>query len=459
MADILIVDDEKILANSLGILFRDEGHQVTTVHGIGEAITRLEHLSPDVALLDLRLPDGSGLEVLRAIRLKHPDAQVVMMTAHGDTATAVESVKLGAVDYINKPFELQEILLIVEQALEQQQLRSEVAFLRRRSQSEGLAEMIGECEPMREICSRIHLVAGAGDSAVLITGESGTGKELAAIALHRLSARRDQPFIEVNCAAIPENLLESELFGFEKGAFTDAQSRKKGLFELADGGTLFLDEIGELPLHLQAKLLRFLEKKSFRRLGGTLDISVDARIIAATNRDLRDEVRKGGFREDLFYRLNVIPIHLPALRTRADDILLLAEHFLAHFSSSLGKPLLKLSPEARIAFTRYRWPGNVRELRNIVERLVILSPCSEIDLALLPQEMWDESNLLDDPPPLSSGFDLESHLQQVELRLVKQALVLSGGHKGHAAQRLGMSRHALKRRLYKLGLAEELNDD
>lgn len=459
MAEILIVDDEKILANSLGILFRDEGHQVSTAHGVREALQRLEHLCPDVALLDLRLPDGSGMEVLRTIHAAKLDTQVVMMTAHGDTASAVEAVKLGAVDYINKPFELQEILLIVDQALEQQRLRTEVAFLRQRRQSEGLAELIGECEAMREVCARVRLVAGAGDSAVLITGESGTGKELVASALHRLSERREQAFVEVNCAAIPENLLESELFGFEKGAFTDAQTRKKGLFELADGGSLFLDEIGELPLHLQAKLLRILEKKHVRRLGGTHDITVNTRIITATNRDLRDEVRKGRFREDLFYRLNVIPLHLPSLRERGDDILLLAEHFLAQFCARLGRSVLTLSPEARLAFTHYRWPGNVRELRNIIERLVILCPHTHIDCSLLPAEMCSEAEIDLPAVDMNENFHLESYLHQVELRLVRQALALTGGHKGRAAQRLGMSRHAFKRRLYRLGLSDELPHD
>lgn len=311
MADILIVDDEKILASSLKMLFSDEGHVASAVHSRAAVLEQLEKLSPDVILLDLRLPDGSGMEVLRTIRSVLPEALVIMMTAFGDTALVVEAIKLGAFDYIGKPFELQEILLLVEKALAQQKLRDEVTFLRSRQHGTELAEMVGNCEAMSEVCERIRLVAGAGDSAVLVTGESGTGKELVASALHKLSDRRRQAFVEVNCAAIPENLLESELFGFEKGAFTDAQSRKKGLFELAQDGTIFLDEIGEMPLHLQAKLLRFLEKHSFRRLGGTSDITINARIVAATNRDLRERVQQGAFREDLFYRLNVIPIHLP----------------------------------------------------------------------------------------------------------------------------------------------------
>ncbi|BCR06671.1 acetoacetate metabolism regulatory protein AtoC [Desulfuromonas versatilis] len=456
MATILIADDEKVLAQSLGMLFRDEGHQVGVALSGRDALRLAAENPPDVMLLDLRLPDMSGLEVLSEVRRTQPEAMVIMMTAHGDTATVVDAVKRGAFHYLNKPFELQEILLLVGKALEQQKLREEVTFLReRRHPAEGLEEMVGNCPAMQEVFRKVRLVAAAGDSAVLITGESGTGKELVAGALHRLSERSAHPFVELNCAAIPENLLESELFGFEKGAFTDAQQRKKGLFELAGQGTLFLDEIGEMPPHLQAKLLRFLEKRSFRRLGGTTDIQVGARIVAATNRDLRELVRQGRFREDLFYRLNVIPVHLPPLRERGSDTLALAGHFLAHFSRRLGRPVKRLAPAAEKAFLAYRWPGNIRELKNIVERLVILCPSEVIPVEQLPAEIRAGEG----GPPMAGAFHIDEHLLGVERQLVLAALEEALGKKGLAAERLGISRHAFKRKLQKLGLGGEDEDE
>jgi two-component system response regulator AtoC len=459
MAEILIVDDEKILANSLGILFRDEGHQVTIAHDVNGGLAKLGSMSPDVVLTDLRLPDGSGMRLLREIRGQLPDTLVVMMTAYGETATVVEAIKLGAFDYISKPFELQEILLLVDKALQQQRLKDEITLLRRRQQDAGLEEIIGHCQAMQEVCERIRLVADAGDSAVLITGESGTGKELVAAALHRLSERQQAAFVEINCATIPDNLLESELFGYEKGAFTHAQSRKKGLFELAQEGTIFLDEIAEMPLHLQAKLLRFLEKRSLRRLGGTTDISINARIVAATNRDLREAVRQGTFREDLFYRLNVIPIHLPPLRERGEDILLLARHFLDLYSRRLGRPAKRLADEAQAAFLIYAWPGNIRELKNIIERLVILCPVPVITHGLLPPEMHRRPRSPGNGGTPGEGFDLEAHLHDIERHLVQAALARVQGRKCQAADDLGISRHALKRRLLRLGLATEDHDD
>ena len=460
MAEILIVDDEKILANSLGILFRDEGHQVTIANDLSGGLVKLGSLSPDVVLTDLRLPDGSGMSLLREIRSQHPDSLVVIMTAFGETATVVEAIKLGAFDYINKPFELQEILLLVDKALQQQRLKDEITLLRRSQQDAGLEEIIGHCQAMQEVCERVRLVAAAGDSAVLVTGESGTGKELVAAALHRLSDRRQAAFVEINCATIPENLLESELFGYEKGAFTNAQTRKKGLFELAQEGTIFLDEIGEMPLHLQAKLLRFLEKRSLRRLGGTSDITINARIVAATNRDLREAVRLGTFREDLFYRLNVIPIHLPPLRMRGEDILLLARHFLDLYSRRLGRPAKRLAEEAQAAFLTYAWPGNIRELKNIIERLVILCPVPVITHGMLPPEMNRRPLSPENGGLPGDSFDLEAHLHDIERHLVQAVLERAQGRKCQAADHLGISRHALKRRMVRLGLASaESGDD
>ncbi len=452
MAHILIADDEKILAQSLGMLFRDEGHQVEIALTGAAMLSSAEHSPPDVILLDLRLPDCSGLDALRKIKQQLPEVMVIMMTAHGDTATVVEAVKRGAFHYVNKPFELDEITLLVNKALEQQKLKAEVVFLRERRESAGgLEGMVGRCQAMSRVFEKIRLVAKAGDSAVLVTGESGTGKELVAGALHRLSERQEQAFAEVNCAAIPDSLLESELFGHEKGAFTDAQTRKKGLVELAQNGTLFLDEIGEMPLHLQAKLLRFLEKKSFRRLGGTVDLQVNARIIAATNRNLPELVKLHKFREDLYYRLNVIPVHLPPLRERGEDILILAEYFLAQFSQRLGQPCKQLAPATEDAFMSYLWPGNVRELKNMIERLVILCPSQVIPLEQLPAEFLQCDHVL--TQVVGQGFNIDDHLLSLERQLVLEALENAQGKKILAAERLGVSRHSFKRKLQKLGLA------
>jgi two-component system response regulator AtoC len=461
MAAILIVDDEKVLANSLGMLFTDEGHRVTIAYNGDGALRTLSQSAPDIVLLDLRLPDFGGMEVLREIRKSAPDALVIMMTAYGDTATVVEAVKLGAFNYVNKPFELQEILILVNQALAQQSLRDEVAFLRNRQLPSGeLAEMVGNCPAMQEVFERIRLVAAAGDSSVLITGESGTGKELVARALHRLSDRQENSYVEVNCSAIPENLLESELFGFEKGAFTHAQSRKKGLFELAHGGTIFLDEIGEMPVVLQAKLLRFLETRSFRRLGGTADIAINARIVAATNRNLAEMVRAGHFREDLYYRLNVIPIQLPALRERGKDILLVARHFLERFCRELGRPPKQLTPETEDLFLIYAWPGNIRELKNIIERLVILCPVAELSPAYLPQEIRRQAGTeRAKSGSLEEGQSIDDVLLRFEAEIIRGALERTDGRKMEAAETLGISRHSLKRRLQKLGMFQEDDED
>ena len=452
MAQLLIVDDEKVLAESLCMLFRDEGHQTSYTLCAKDAINIALAKAPDVILLDLRLPDLSGLEVLKTLKPSLPNTMVIMMTAHGDTATVVEAVKNGAFHYLNKPFELDEITMLVNKALEQQQLRDEVMFLRERQSSQGGFDgMVGTCPAMQKAFETIRLVAGAGDSAVLISGESGTGKELVASALHQLSPRQSQPFAEVNCAAIPENLLESEMFGYEKGAFTDAGKRKKGLVELAQNGTLFLDEIGEMPLHLQAKLLRFLEKRTFRRVGGTLDLNVNARIIAATNQNLHELVQQRKFREDLFYRLNVVPVQLPPLRERGQDIMLLAEHFLTIFGQRFGQPAKQLSAQAEKAFLTYSWPGNVRELKNMIERLVILCPTQEVALESLPGEMVSS---IPGSSSLGQMCNIDDQLLEIERQLVCNALQKAHGKRSDAAEFLGISRHALKRKMQKLQLAD-----
>ena len=454
MAHILIIDDEKVLAESLCMLFRDEGHHACFALDGHSGVANAMANSPDIIILDLRLPDISGLEVLKQLKLALNETMIIMMTAHGDTSTVVDAVKNGAFHYLNKPFELDEITLLVNKALEQQQLKEEVTFLRdRKGSNRELDDIVGECSVMADVFSKVRLVANAGDSAVLVTGESGTGKELIASALHRLSERKEQAFVEVNCAAIPESLLESELFGHEKGAFTDAAKRKKGLVELALNGTLFLDEIGEMPLHLQAKLLRFLEKRTFRRVGGTVDMTVNARIVAATNRNLQHLVQQRKFREDLYYRLNVIPLRLPPLRDRGNDVMILAEHFLNHFGSHLGQSVKQLSSEAEKAFMNYSWPGNVRELKNIIERLVILCPSIVIPVDQLPEEIINKDPDCDGNGNLRDEFNIDDHLLSVERKLVCDALTQAHGKKMVAAQHLGISRHALKRKLQKLQLA------
>jgi DNA-binding NtrC family response regulator len=385
---------------------------------------------------------------------------VVMITAHGTVDNAVEALKTGAFDYITKPFDQAEVRSVVQKALRTRDLSATEATRAPEAVSQEGARygIIGQSPGILQVYSVLDRVADT-PTTVLITGESGTGKELVAAALHRLSDRQQAAFVEINCATIPDNLLESELFGFEKGAFTHAQSRKKGLFELAQEGTIFLDEIAEMPLHLQAKLLRFLEKRSLRRLGGTTDISINARIVAATNRDLREAVRLGTFREDLFYRLNVIPIHLPPLRERGEDILLLARHFLDLYSRRLGRPAKRLADEAQAAFLSYAWPGNIRELKNIIERLVILCPVPVITHGLLPPEMHRRPRSPGNGGTPGEGFDLEAHLNEIERHLVQAALERAQGRKCQAADDLGISRHALKRRLVRLGLATEDHDD
>ena len=448
MASILIIDDETSLVRSLSFALEDEGH---TVRGAGtgaEGLAAAAEFTPDLILLDLKLPDMSGLDVLEKLTAQKCDAQVIMISAHGDTRAAVKAVKLGAADYITKPFDLDDLSLTIRAALERRHMALELEF--HRDATMRNSGLIGDSEAMRELAATIDRVAASAATRILVLGESGTGKALVARAIHAASPRASGPFIEINCASLPEQLIEAELFGAEKGAYTGAHQRRVGLVSLADKGTLFLDEIGELPLPLQAKLLHFLENGQYRAIGSGRAQTADVRVVAATNRDLAAVVREGGFREDLYFRLNVIQLNIPALRDRASDVLELIAHFASTFARGEGSAPFRLSDAARAALLRYRWPGNVRELKNLIERLTILHPGAEVPESALPSEIRGAATLSMPvaPAPASIGDALASTERELMLAALREA----GGHKGHAAERLGISRHAFKRRLQRLGI-------
>ena len=439
---ILIVDDEESFVRSLSFALRTEGMDVTGVHSGEDAFLQVRENKFDIILLDLRLPGADGMEVLDSIRKLDIDVPVIMISAHGDTRAAVKAVKLGAADYLSKPFELDELIHTINTTLDQNRTALELDYHRKRNvPTNGL---IGECAPMRELRTTIDRVAQSSASRILLQGESGTGKALVARAIHGQSPRASNAFIEVNCAALPEQLIESELFGAEKGSYTGAHQKRTGLVRLADGGSLFLDEIGELPLALQAKFLHFLENGDYRPVGSEHSASADVRVIAATNRDLAEEVRLGNFREDLFYRLNVITIDIPALRHRGEDIIKLVDHFADHQAKAEGCHPIHFD-EATL---------DVRELKNLIERLTILYPSKQISPDLLPAEFHVTD---DNPDDLHGGVSdgtaqLQDRMDNTERHLVQDALDQADGHKGRAAEILGISRHALKRRLQRLGL-------
>jgi DNA-binding NtrC family response regulator len=457
---ILIVDDEKMIRWTLIEALRSWGYASVEADSVAAAIQAFEAEQPAAVLLDVNLPDGSGLDVLREVKRRQPDAVVVMMTGNVMVSDTIAALRGGAYDFIGKPIHFEELQVTIRNGIEAQSLRKEVRSIRReRANQFSFDQIIGQSPGMRDMFQLARKVAESEVSSVLLQGESGTGKDLVAKAIHYGSRRADSPFIAINCAAIPATLIESEMFGYEKGAFTDAKGRKEGLFEQAEGGTLFLDEIGELELSVQAKLLRVLEEGSFRRVGGLKDIPLDVRVIAASNRDLKTESEAGRFRLDLYYRLSVIQIDIPALRERDDDIITLAEHYVAHFNQRLRKRVRGFSPEVAEIFRHYNWPGNVRELRNVIERVMILEDGDLITSNYLPRGIGRDDleggDKASHTPPASqpSNFSLPAEgitLDEVELSLVRQALERSGGNQTRAAELLGISRDQLRYRLKKL---------
>ena len=444
---------------SLGEALRGWGFEPIEATTANAALAAFEAEPPAAVLLDINLPDGSGLEVLRKIKQRQPDAVVIMITANVLVDETIAALRGGAYDFIGKPINLEELHVAIRNGIEAGQLRKEVNLIRReRAQQFSFAQIIGESETMREMLTIARKVAESEVSSVLLQGESGTGKDLVAKAVHYQSSRSEGPFIAINCAALPGTLIESELFGYEKGAFTDAKARKEGLFQQAEGGTLFLDEIGELELSLQAKLLRVLEEGAFRRVGGLRDIPFDARIIAASNKDLKTESEAGRFRLDLYYRLSVIQIDIPPLRERGADVLLLTDHYIESFGGRLRKRVHTIAPEVAAAFRRYEWPGNVRELRNVIERALILEDGDVITMKYVPRAVLEgiRQPIAEDGQALAGalpGFHLPAEgisLDEVEMELVKQAIERSGGNQTKAAELLAISRDQLRYRLKKL---------
>ncbi len=425
----------------LAIVLRREGYDVTLTDDGRAAIAMLERERFDLLVSDIKMPHVSGVEVLRAAKQADPDIVGIMITAFASTETAVEALRMGAYDYLSKPFDVDELKIVVRNALERRQLRQENVLLKRAlGTSHQFSNIIGRSEPMLAVFRLIETVA-ATNSTILITGESGTGKEMVARAIHFNSLRRERPFVALNCGALPETLLESELFGHMRGAFTGADANKKGLLEVAERGTVFLDEIAEMTPLVQVKLLRVLQDRKFRRVGGLEEIEADIRVIAATNRDLEKLVAEGKFREDVFYRINVIPIHLPPLRERREDIPLLATHFLEKYAGQMGKKIVSISAPALQALEAYDWPGNIRELENVIERAVALEPTPSILPDSLTGAVRGPAARNDVAPMVlpESGFDLEQHVQDIERDYLAQALERAGGVLVKAAELLGMT--------------------
>jgi len=457
-ARILVVDDERSMQEFLEIFFRSEGYEVVTAGDVQSALLHLEGNDFDVVVSDIQMPDGTGIDLLEAVREGSPETVVIMITAFASTETAIAAMKQGAYDYITKPFKVDEIRVVIEKALEKQLLASENKRLKSELRDQVRdRSIVGNSPAMQPIFEMIARVANT-KANVLITGESGTGKELVARGIHEGGDRAGKAFIVINCAAIPENLLESELFGHVKGAFTGAIQTRAGLFEAADGGTLFLDEVGDLPASLQVKLLRVIQEKTFRPVGGTADQKSDVRILAATNHNLTEEVRNGRFREDLFYRLNVIEICVPPLRDRPDDIELLVGHFIEKYSAELDGKVLDCSDEVMRKLLQYRFPGNVRELENVVERAVALCRTETIELENLPPALLNPVTPARTTRIPPDGIDLDKLMEEYERSLILEALIPARGVKKKAAQLLGVSFRSLRYRLEKLGIDEAAVD-
>jgi DNA-binding NtrC family response regulator len=463
---VLIVDDQLTIRKSLRHLLERKGYRALEADSGAAAVQAAQAEEPEVILLDLKLPDGDGLEVLERIQGVCPEAAVILLTGHGSVETAVTAIKKGAEDFLEKdPSSLEVTEVRVEKALEMLKLRRENRYYRHQVHGRAPGQIPGTSPVIRELHAMVDLLAKAPQTTVLIQGESGSGKELVARAIHYRSARTDKPFLEINCAGLSEHLLESEVFGHERGAFTDAKALKRGLLEIADGGTLFLDEIGDMPLPIQPKFLRVLENKTFRRVGGTRDISVDVRVITASNKDLAKLLEKQAFREDLFYRLKVMPVTVPPLRERGNDILVLADLFVQELNATLKKRIRGFSPEAQQVLLSYSWPGNVRELRNVTERGMILCQGETIPVACLPAELQQLAGAMPaSPPPLAAkgpagapdaGWSLGAlgTLEEMEQRYIREVLASVSGNRSQAARLLGISRSTLQDKIRRYGLS------
>ena len=454
---ILVIDDEQSIRDSVKGVLTDEGYQVLTAGSGTEGIETIRSKKPDVVILDIWMPQMDGIETLKHIKVEWPQQPVIMMSGHGTIETAVKATKLGAYDFVEKPIYLERLLVLIKNVIATQDLVRENHALRQQVQKNK--QFVGQSSVIQQIKEMIQQV-GPTTGSVLITGENGTGKELVAHNIHAASTRFDKPFVEVNCAAIPEELIESELFGHEKGAFTGATQMRRGKFDLANGGTLFLDEIGDMSLKTQAKILRILQEQKFERVGGTQTTTVDVRIIAATNKDLKNEISRGGFREDLFYRLNVIPFQVPPLRKRKEDIRALAEHFLKEFAQTHGKPARDLHPEALKVLENYTWPGNVRELRNLIERMTILTPESAgvrpVSAAELLQHLQGEYGSLTVAPTEATDHrearNLREARQEFEKQYILKILEENAWNVSKTAAILGVERSHLHKKIKSYGL-------
>lgn len=450
---VLVVDDEKLIRWSLENKLSSWGYEVLTAEDTKSANRLLEEHLPDLVLLDIKLPDGNGLDILDKIQAVSSDVAVIMITAEATVETALRAMKSGAYDYVVKPFNLQELRVLIEKALAQSEMKRSLDYYEADRHATLTRErLIGDSPRFTEMLSLAQKVAASPMATVLLLGESGTGKNIIARSIHNQSARASKPFVTIECTTIPENLLESELFGHEKGAFTDARTYKKGLFELADGGTIFIDEIGDLPLSMQGKLLRIIDEKRFKRVGGVTDFMVDVRVVAATNKSLSHAVENKQFRRDLYYRLSVVPIVLPPLRDRGSDIIRLAEVFISDFNKQFGKNFTKLHPDARAELLAYPWPGNVRELRNAIERVVLLETGNEIlkeHLALRA----DIELVLGQQNNISLPSLGQLTLDELEIEMIKRALAAVDGNQSQAARMLGVSRDVLRYRMKKYDLS------
>jgi DNA-binding NtrC family response regulator len=446
---IFVVDDELNIREALVTLLEKRHYDVRGAASAEDALEQLETSPADLVLTDLKMPGMGGMEFVRRLKQKWPEIEVLVMTAFGSIETAVESMRCGAYDYVTKPIDRERLAVVVEKALERHALACENKQLKDRLATRTrFDQMVGESEPMQRMYSLVEMVADS-DATVLLTGESGTGKELVARAIHHKSHRADGPFVTLNCGALPENLFESELFGYEKGAFTGATTNKMGRFELADGGTLLLDEVGELSLKSQVDFLRVLETKEFRRLGGTKIVKVDARIVAATNRNLEAAVKEGAFREDLYYRLNVVPLHLPPLRERGDDIPLLIDRFMAEFSAQHHRQPKEISRKATRLLRLYAWPGNIRQLRNLIERLMVTVKDTVIEPEHLPEEVQASRE-----DARTMVVSLGSPLKEIERETIRRTLVEVTNHREKAAKLLGISLRALQYKIKEYRIRE-----